>query len=441
MIQRLYPLLIVVILLLAILSLPFSRKMRKGFLPRVLAGRTLRAAFVRRDSTHPLVWFHAASAGELLQAEPIMARLREQNIQLMVSLSSISAVGWLDRFMDWPEVIWSGLLPPDFPWSVRGWLRGMQPTAVVHMQVDLWPGFVTTTHDVGIPQILMAARVGRRGNYRARFPMGNIYRALFGRMSLILCATESDREGLLMVVPEQERLKVGGDPGVETVLNRVREGEISPKLKTWAAAHPVLVLGSIWPTDEDIVLSGLVRVATEFPELRIIAAPHDPDGSHLQKLSQQLTNLGTIRLSELESSDNLSSDDSLTRVVLVDGVGRLASLYKLGAMAYVGGGFGSGVHNVAEPAAIEQAVLFGPRHGNSAVAKLLLEAKGACLVNDRTMFENILRDWMKNPKSRRSAGVAAKGVVEQLADGAEISYQALLDTVPGLAASYNKEEA
>ena len=141
-IRLVYPVLIVLVILLAVLVAPFNRKVRLGFWPRITAGRGLRAAYARRDLSRPLVWFHAASAGELLQAEPVMARLRDDGVQLAVSLSSITATGWLQRLDPWPEVVWAGLLPPDFPGAVAGWMRHLRPAALVHLQADLWPGLV-----------------------------------------------------------------------------------------------------------------------------------------------------------------------------------------------------------------------------------------------------------------------------------------------------------
>jgi 3-deoxy-D-manno-octulosonic-acid transferase len=387
----------------------FSPKVRAGLVRRVGVWRRFRAVPSRRDPGRPLVWVHAASAGEFLQAEPILRRLRGDGAQLAVSLTSVSGLRWLERIADWPELIWGDLLPFDFPWAVRRLLRGLRPDAIVYVQADLWPGLVGAAHARGIPQLLVAARVGSGANYRARPILRPFFAPLYGRLQAVLCTTERDRAGIAEIVPHHPRLEVAGDPGIETVLARLNEAPPPARPAGWDG--PVWVAGSSWPADEQVYLPVLLEAMGEFPGLRAVLAPHEPADEHLAALERALERVGTLRLSAWEAREGGKQQETgepAPRVLLVDSVGRLSSLYRLGSVSYVGGAFGTGVHNVAEPAACGMPVLFGPRHGNSAMAGLLLQAGAAHAVTDAASLRAALWPWLEDEQRRAELGGLAR---------------------------------
>ncbi|MCZ6645712.1 MAG: hypothetical protein O7B79_05675 [SAR324 cluster bacterium] len=406
-------------------------KLRRGMLAR----RGFRAEFGkaqgRRQPQRPLVWVHAASAGEFLQAEPILKRLRERGAQLAVSLGSVSGLPWLERIGHWPELVWGGLLPFDFPWNARLLLRGLRPQAIVHVQAELWPSLVWSAQARGIPQLLIAARTGSGTNYRAHPLLRPFFRSLYWPLSAILCLTEADRDGIARIVPGHPGLQVAGDPGIETVLARLREAPPPALPSGWATpGAPLLVVGSSWPTDEALLLPALEQAFAAAPDLRVILAPHEPTPPRLRELESALEAVGTLCLSAVEGTQTLPSP--APKVILVDMVGRLASLYSLGNMAYVGGGHTTGVHNVAEPAACGLPVLFGPRSGNSAVAGLLLEAGAASTAGNEQELRAALLELLRDKVRRRVMGEEARAIVQAQAGAAQRCYEAVVKAVPEL---------
>lgn len=415
-------------------------KLRAGFRQRRGVWKRLERRAGRRDAVRPLVWFHVASAGEFLQMEPLLRRVRERGGQVAVTVTSVSGLRWLERVAPWPETVWADLLP----WEARGTARRLyeflRPDAVVYAQSDLWPGLVWEGSRRGIPQCLLAARLGVR-SARVRSPLLRwFYRDLYARLSLILALSQDDAAALRALVPGQAAVPVGGDPGMETVLRRLDEappieGPVAPPRAAAAATGdtvpgtgPVLVAGSTWPPDEALLREAWREVAPRIPGLRLVIAPHEPTAERLAALEAAWADVGTVRLSHWERDGGAP----LPPVLLVDPVGRLAGLYRLGTLAYVGGAFTTGVHNVAEPAAAGLPVLFGPRFHNSAPAQELLEAELAQAVTDAKGLAAALLALLKTPDRCARLGHRARARIESMAAAAQTSWDALAACVPAL---------
>lgn len=408
------------------LSVAFP-KLRASFRHRQGIWERLQRRSMRRDPARPLVWFHVASAGEFLQMEPLIRRVRERGGQIAVTVTSVSGLRWLERVAAWPEAVWTDLLPWEGPRTAQKLYDALQPSAVVYVQSDLWPGLVWEGTRRAIPQCLLAARLNGR-SLRVRAPLLRwFYRDLYARMNVILAASQDDATLLRTLVPEHGALSVGGDPGMETVLRRLEEVPLPPYPPASPDA-PVLVAGSTWPPDEALLREALRSAWPQVPGLRLVIAPHEPTEGHLAALEKAWMDVGTCRLSQWEQSRQAAAP----AVLLVDRVGRLAGLYRLGTLAYVGGAFTTGVHNVAEPAAAGLPVLFGPRFHNSAAAKELLQAELAQAVTDAKGLETALLGLLKTPQRCVSLGRQARAHIESMASAAQTCWQALVTCVPAL---------
>jgi 3-deoxy-D-manno-octulosonic-acid transferase len=403
-------------------------KLKASLVQRQGVWTRLERLSARRDPAQPLLWFHAASAGEFLQLEPLMRRMRERG-QIAVTVTSVSGLRWLERVAPWPETVWCDLLPIEGWGTPRRLFDALRPTALVYAQSDLWPGLVWEASARGIPQALMVARLNTRSS-RVTSPLLRwFYRDMYARLGLILAAHDDDAAALRRLVPQHAALSVGGDPGLETVLRRLEEAA-PVAYPPPTEASPVLVSGSTWPPDEAVLRGAFDTVRAQLPGLRLVIAPHEPTEEHLVALESAWADLGTTRLSKWEQAP----DATAPRVLLVDRVGRLAGLYRLGTVAYVGGAFTTGVHNVAEPAAAALPVCFGPRHHNSAAALTLLEAELAFAVNDAATLAATLLALLKTPGRCATVGRQARSRIESLATAAPRCWDALVAHVPALQA-------
>jgi 3-deoxy-D-manno-octulosonic-acid transferase len=405
-----------------------SPKLRAGFAQRRGIWQRLERQRTQRDPARPLLWFHVASAGEFLQMEPLLRRARERGAQLAVTVTSVSGVRWLERIAPWPETVWADLLPWEGAGAAVRLYDALRPSAVVYVQADLWPGLLWEGARRNIPQVLLAARLNpASGRARSRL-LRWFYRDLYARLAAILAATDDDLAALRSLVPGHPALRMGGDPGMETVLRRLDETPL-PSYPAGTDSQPVLVAGSTWPPDEALLHSALRAVRRELPGLRLVLAPHEPLDERLAALEALWRDAGTERLTRFEARPAAPPP-----VLLVDRVGRLAGLYRLGTLAYVGGAFTTGVHNVAEPAAAGLPVLFGPRYRNSAAARLLLEGGLATVVPDAASLAAALLSLLKSPAHCASLGRQARARIESLASAAETCWEAVAAYVPQLRA-------
>lgn len=387
-------------------------KLRAGWEGRRGLWGRMEAMASSRDSNRKLVWFHVASAGELLQALPVLRGLLDGGFQCALTVTSPSGLPWGLRERErLPGLIVADYLPLDFRRNARRLLRLLSPSALVYVKYDLWPNLVWEAGRAGVAQFLISASL-RPGSSRERSGAArSFYASLYQAMTGIFTVTEEARERFLRAAPSHPNIAVTGDTKYDVVLGRSEESPSpffagTPDSATW------LVAGSTWPEDEDCILPPIITAMKHNPSLRLAIAPHEIGEAHLASLEAALVEFSPLRLSALESNGNLSEKGIKTpRVILVDSVGRLAGLYRLGAIAYVGGGFGAGVHNVLEPAVMGAAVLFGPRHHNAPEAALLLEAGGAFTVRDENEFGKKLAALLDDPIHRGKAATAAKAHV------------------------------
>ncbi len=189
---------------------------------------------------------------------------------------------------------------------------------------------------------------------------------------------------------------------------------------------PILVAGSTWPSDEDVLLTALARVREVVPGLNLLWAPHEPDGYDFAGLGKRLAALGwTPGL--LGAIEGGASADA----VLVDRVGVLADLYGLATVAYVGGGFhDGGLHSVLEPAAVAVPVLIGPRHHGSIHAQRLLAAGAARSVSDADGLARALEEWLQAPNKNDDPGQHARDYIEDHRGSAERAADLITQFLP-----------
>jgi len=356
-----------------------------------------------RDPARPLLWMHAPSVGEGLQARPVLQCLRARHPGWQVLYTHFSPSA--ERFAGSVEADHADYLPFDTAGAAERLLDLLRPAAIVVAKLDLWPILTERAHRRGVPVGMIAATLaagsGRQGPL-ARALLGSAYSAL-GAVGAI-DARDAERLAALGVRPE--RITVTGDTRYDQVHARAAAVDReSPLLATLASRRPTLVAGSTWPSDESRLLKAWPLVRREAPDARLVIAPHEPTRTHTEPLRRWARAAG-LTLAPLAEAD--ASHD----VVLVNRVGVLGELYALADAAYVGGGFhAAGLHSVLEPAAFGAPVVFGPRHANSRDAGLLLACGGAFASDDVATLARAIRIVLTEPDTRAHAGAAARRLV------------------------------
>ena len=389
-----------------------SSKLSRGIRGRRGAHRVLGGwGTAARDPARPVIWLHASSVGEALQAEAVLGalRVRMPDLQAVFTFFSPSAEGLAARF---PADV-SAYLPWDLPEVTGRVLDTVCPAMVVFTQKEVWPSLTSGATDRGIPVVLVAATLpGRAGRLSrsGRALLGPTFRRL-ERVAAI-SKNDGDRFQLLGVPPD--RIAVTGDPGVDYASGRAAAANLdAPYLKLFRdGSGSVLVAGSTWRSDEDVLIPALARLRLRWPGLRVVLAPHEPDGWDFEGLRARLTEDGwsPTLLREAEGRGSLDGADA----VLVERFGVLAELYTVASIAYVGGGFHDhGLHSVLEPAAAGAPVLFGPRYHDSLAAVHLADCGGGRTVSDVDALAAAVEAWLADPEKLERDGGRALGYIAE----------------------------
>ncbi len=405
-----------------------SPRLRKAIAARRDAGeRLLDWARSSRDEARPLVWFHAASVGEGLQADSVLRQLRRlrPDCQVVYTHFSPSAASLAARL----TVDVADYLPYDLPDSVDRLLRALQPDVLVFAKLDLWPELSTRASTTGTEVAIVAATVSR-GSGRLRWPARTLLTPGYKAVAAAAAISADDATRLTRLGVPAERIRVLGDPRFDSVLERVVGVDPADPLLGFGHGAPTMVAGSTWPSDEAVLLRAFAGVRRRNQDARLILVPHEPTQAHLNAIEGMVAGMG------LPSAVRLSAAGGPTPLLLVDRVGVLAALYGGGTMAYVGGGFGrAGLHSVLEPAAWSVPVVFGPRWRDSRDAELLLRAGGAASLpagsirRSAAMLEKQWSDWMSDDAGRREQGRRARRVVESGVGAAEKSAEMLVQLI------------
>lgn len=367
---------------------------------------------------HP-IWFHAASLGEFEQGRPLIERIRKEQPEKTLLLTFYSPSGYEVR-KNYEGVDRVLYLPFDTKHNVRRFLNAVQPEMVFFIKYEFWPNYLTQLRRRGIPTYLISGIF--RDNQLFFRPYGGFYRRLLTSFHTLFVQNDASFKRL-SEIGQGEKTIVAGDTRYDRVLDVKREAQSYEIMETFQQeanrqSSVLLIAGSTWPEDEQILLPFI----NQQKQLRLVIAPHQIDEGHLKQIESQL-NRKTLRYSRA-NTDNITQAE----VLLIDSFGMLSSLYRYGKIAYIGGGFGAGIHNTLEAAVYSIPVLFGPKHQKFNEARMLLEAEGGFCIKNETDFQTIMLHFLHSEADRQHAGDCAGRLVKQSSGGTDLIYNRLFDT-------------
>jgi 3-deoxy-D-manno-octulosonic-acid transferase len=359
-----------------------------------------------RDTSRPLVWLHAPSVGEGLQARPVVALLRERrpDVQIAYTFFSPSA----ERFAQRLGADFCDYLPFDTAGDAGAALDALRPAALVFSKLDVWPALAERAAARGVSLGLISATLAAASSRRSA--LGSLLlRDAYHALDAVGAISADDATRLEELGVRSDRITVTGDARYDEAWARAHSApQHAALLDPLRGDRPTLVAGSTWPGDETPLLEAWPVVRARVPRARLVIVPHEPSAAHLDPVLRWAAE-AALSCATLGATASANAD-----VVLVDRVGVLGDLYALADVAYVGGGFHSaGLHSVIEPAAFGVPVLFGPRHDASRDAALLLERGGGFGVASATEFSARLLALFAEPAVRSAAGGRARALVEE----------------------------
>ncbi len=377
----------------------FNPKVRRGIAGR----RGLFDTLKRQVSKLPpgkRVWFHSSSMGEFEQAKPIIAALKQRAANVRVIVTFYSPSGY-EHSRKYPHADIIGYLPFDTRRNARRFLDIVRPDVAVMIRYDVWPNHIWELRRRGIPSMIASATMRRQTERRIPL-IRQFHHYVYDAMEEILTVSAADRDAFGFFRLRHPRIEAIGDTRYDQVgirsMDARRHAALPPEV---AKGKHVFVVGSSWPEDEEVILPALFRLQQSLPSLLTIVVPHEPTEVHLEELERELN--GSTSYLRFSAMNEYRGE----RVIVVDSIGILMRLYASAHVAFVGGSFRQGVHNVLEAAAYGIPVLFGPRHRNSQEPLMLVERGGGFVVSDAAELERTLHNLFDNEAARKMAGERA----------------------------------
>ena len=378
----------------------FKEKLRKMVQGHRATWQMLRAL----SGKDTYVWFHAASLGEFEQGRPLMERLRREHPEKKILLTFFSPSGYeVRKNYDGADLVC--YLPFDTPLNARRFVKLARPEAAFFIKYEFWRNYIEVLYKRGIPCYSVSS-IFRENQIFFR-PYGRGYARCLSRMTHLFVQNETSRrllEGIGVT-----NVDVVGDTRFDRVLDIRNAAKPLPLAERFAGCWKVLVAGSSWPQDEEIIIPYFNR----HPNLKLVLAPHVVSEEHLQAIERQLAR-PALRYSKATPKAVAEVD-----CLIIDCYGLLSSIYRYASMAYVGGGFGVGIHNVPEAAVYGIPVIIGPNNKKFREAQALLRCGGCKEIACAADFEQIMDAWLSDKEALATAGKAAGSYIADNAGAAD----------------------
>ncbi len=360
----------------------FNAKIKTGIEGREKLFENLIIDLAGIDRAKKMVWFHSSSMGEFEQAKPIIEKLKsEKDVNVIITFFSPS--GYTNN-LKYPLADVIAYFPYDTPMMTNRFLNLVRPNIAIFMRYDIWPNMIWQLEKKKIPSFIVDATM-RSKTPRKWIVAKSFHKSLYAHVTKILAVSKEDGTNFREFNINGDIIKAVGD----TRFDRVYQKSLLAKEKKlfkdgFFEGKKVFVLGSSWESDQEVLLPAVLKLMKYDEQIITIIVPHEPTEHHLEEVENALAGkYDSIRFSYLNNYKN-------ERLIVIDSIGVLLTLYAYSNVAYVGGSFKQGIHNVLEPAVYGIPVLFGPKHENSQEAIQLTKIGGGiCIRNKREAYKNL----------------------------------------------------
>lgn len=399
---------------------PFQPKLRQW----VDGRRHWRTRYPERfQKTKQVLWLHAASLGEFEQGRPVMEAWRAAHPDWQIVLTFFSPSGYSLRhnYAQADAVLY---LPADTRKNARDFVDWLKPDVAVFVKYEFWHHYLHTLAQRGTPTLLISAL------FRPDQPFFRAYGRFWRQM--LHCFThffvQNEASAQLLLRLGHQNVTVAGDTRIDRVLQLAQHAPENPIVATFVskdsqqvgeqqeshtpssthnAPPATLILGSAWPADEDIVLAVLAQ--PEFAHYKAVIAPHEPSNAYVAAIRTKMQGQPHGCYSTYRTA---AAGVEGLRFLIIDNVGMLNTLYRYGEVAYIGGGFGRGIHNTLEPAAYGLPIIFGPKYQKFEEANQLVARGGAFSVGNKEALARVLRH-LADPVHYNQASAAVKAYLAE----------------------------
>jgi 3-deoxy-D-manno-octulosonic-acid transferase len=343
--------------------------------------------------------------GEFEQAKPIIEKLRkEKNVNVIITFFSPS--GYTNS-LKYPFAEIIAYFPFDTAMMTKRFLNLVRPNLAVFMRYDIWPNMIWQLEKKNIPSFIVDATM-RNKTSRKWVISKSFHKSFYAHVTRILAVSKNDEENFKEFDINCDIIKAVGD----TRFDRVYQKSLLAKEKKlfkdgFFKGKKVFVIGSSWENDQEVMLPALIKLMDFDPSVITIIVPHEPTIIHLETIENTL--LGKYESIRFSYLNNYKKE----RVIIIDSIGILLTLYSYAHAAYIGGSFKQGIHNVLEPAVYGIPVLYGPKHENSQEAIQLKNIGGGIVITNKKEAYKKLRKIFIDDKERLKIGKICSNYVKE----------------------------
>lgn len=352
----------------------------------------------QRNPRDTYVWIHCASLGEFEQGRPFIEDFKKQYPDIKICLSFFSPSGYEIRknysFAD--MVVY---LPKDSKRNAKDFIDILKPEMSFFVKYEFWYHYISQLKQKSIPVYLIS------GIFRDKQvffkPWGGFFRKILFAFEHIFVQDVDSLNRLTRI--GFDKASLSGDTRFDRVWQLTNENYENAILSKFSKEKLCMVAGSTWPQDEAYIHEMLLQNS----EMHVVLAPHEIDSQHITNLTQRFSDIPFCLFSEV-TMEKVSN----CRLIIIDSIGLLSKIYRFGQFAYIGGGFGKGIHNTLEAACYAMPVIFGPNHTKFKEAIDLIQLHAAFTFNDAAELQDIVGKLSEKSK-RDVAGKAALNYVNE----------------------------
>lgn len=340
------------------------------------------------DPGDKVVWFHAASLGEFEQGRPVIEACRKEYPAHKILLTFFSPSGYEQR-KDYEGADHVMYLPADCRRNARFFTRAFHPVLAIFIKYEFWYNYMAELKKKEVPVVFISALFRKQQAFFKGY--GGWFRERLRQVDHFFVQDDASAEMLSSIgITELTR---SGDTRFDRVADILDSGGENPAVARFCKGHRVLLAGSTWPPDEEILSS----LPEKFPELKLIIAPHEVKE---ERIAQLMKTMG-LQAARYTVDDPANWPEK--QLLIIDTIGILSSIYRYADVAYIGGGFGTGLHNIQEPAVNGMPVIFGPEYSKFREAIDLVRMGGAFSIHSGEQMQQQLSTLLNSKEQYHEA--------------------------------------
>ncbi|QQL48589.1 3-deoxy-D-manno-octulosonic acid transferase [Mucilaginibacter ginkgonis] len=361
-------------------------------------------------------WYHFASLGEFEQGRPVIEMYKSRNPEVKVVITFFSPSGYEIR-KNSPLADHVYYLPSDTGSNARHFIDIINPTAAVFTKYEYWYHYFDELHKRNIPIYMISAIFQRRQAFFKWY--GGLHRKMLKMVRYFYVQDFHSIE--LLNSLGITNATVSGDTRFDRVWANAGDPNFIPEVEYFKNGQKLVVAGSTWPEGEKL----LAAIINDYPDWKWVFAPHEVTAQHIEDLKAMLPAEGTICFSKLPQNKLKIAE---YRILILDNVGMLSSIYQYGDLAYIGGGFGRGIHNILEAGAFGLPVIFGPNYQAFKEAKDVVALGAGISVSNTEELKSAADKFMTDDAERLRAGKIMKDYVKQNTGATEKIFNSIRNT-------------